>query len=658
MLSRWLPPTDEGASMLRLLNLLEWPNHRTPEFLCGPLHVAVAYFQTHDGVPHNVPVVYSFASSSALIRCTVWRVNMLVHFINQAGVLSQYFPVQDRRGVLSRLQTCLDSMFPLLDKLDLQPNLSVEEVYLQRLAPEHTRSTVIDYSCSYFIRYLMPVVFGSKNDIPPIALDILNCQADDKQLATLIMILKHICSDGAYGRGFLSLVLGALRGEEAKDSWLSSLILTVAKYALLGNYPGAEGCAGFPLRREIYSLTCEKLLHYFNACITGRETTREVEQGVVHGLLSTIFIGTFSTKSIDYAHLDFLAGEWLPFNNVNQRIVKLIINFYPSPTVVNLVTDIYRFSKPLLPRYENIFFAIFAEFPGSTKEKWSFIHESGLLVTRVDTILVPIILRCTDQTVMEQLRIMQTYFDQNGSVWRPPTMNALLWGRVCSLATYLVERKTFAVIPGSQALFFEQASRLLKLTSRLSPEKTTVVYCNNCNTVRFRPVGIHLPSSHITLLADLNFSRVHCVDCDSFNLRRINLLGRFVRCYLSNKKTRKLVTLALCSACLHVSVCGFYASKHGIICEECKYTVSAVIHPRLSKTCLSCGATTSKLAQAPLFWSIVRDNREIDSCTWCSKCMPRAYARLQEKNTPPLFNQKTLVDASHKPMSRATRTFK
>jgi hypothetical protein len=649
---------DEGASMLRLLNLLEWPNNRTPELLCGPLHGAVAYFESHDTVPHEVALVYTLPAHSALVRCVVWRVNMLVHLINQAGVLAQYFPVQDRRGVLSRLQTCLDAMFPLLDKLEQQPALQLDEVYSQRLAPESTRQAVIDYSCTYFIRYLMPVVFGSKTDIPPIVLDILNCRPDDKQLATLIMILKHICSDGAYGRGFLSLVLGALRGEEAKDSWLSSLILTVAKYALLGNYPGAEGCAGFPLRREIYALSCEKLLHYFNACISGRETTREVEQGVVHGLLSTIFIGAFSVKSIDYAHLEFLAGEWAPFNSVNQRIVKLIINFYPSPTVVNLVTDIYRFSKPLLPRFENIFFAIADEFPLTSKEQWSFIHESGLVMRRLDTVLVPLVLRCTDPSVVEHLRIMQRFFDQNGSIWRPPTMHALLWGRLCSLATYLVERRTFAVIPGSQALFFEQAARLLKLTSKLSPEKTTVVYCNNCNTVRFRPVGIHLPASHITLLADLNFGRVHCVDCDSFDLRRINLLGRFVRCYLSNKKTRKLVTLALCSACLHVSVCGFYASKHGIICEECKFNVSTVGPPRAAKSCLSCGAAPSKLAHAPSYWSVIKDSREIESSTWCARCMPRAYARIREKHHVPLFNQKTLQQASHKPVARSSRTFK
>ena len=159
---------DEGASMLRLLNLLEWPNNRTPELLCGPLHGAVAYFESHDTVPHEVALVYTLPAHSALVRCVVWRVNMLVHLINQAGVLAQYFPVQDRRGVLSRLQTCLDAMFPLLDKLEQHPALQLDEVYSQRLAPESTRQAVIDYSCTYFIRYLMPVVFGSKTDIPPI----------------------------------------------------------------------------------------------------------------------------------------------------------------------------------------------------------------------------------------------------------------------------------------------------------------------------------------------------------------------------------------------------------------------------------------------------------------------------------------------------------
>jgi len=660
LLDRWLPPVDEGATMLRLLKLLEWPNPKTPEILMGPLYHSISYFEMHADLPHPVPCVYFFKTKddSALIRLVVWRVNMLLYLIDQAGVLAQYFPVEDRRGILSRLTACLDSMYPLLDALEEQPDLSVHRVYVKNLAPENRRDFVIDASCTYFLRYLFPFVFKAADKIPQLFLDILNCKDDSPQLLKLISIIRHLSYDGSHLRGSTSIILNVLRGNQAED-WLVSLLITVTKYALLGNYPAADGIANFPTRRQIYKLNRESVLIFFTSCVKLRGDERVLEQGVIHSILSTMFIGTFHPKSIDYAYLENIIKSPAQFLSTNQRILKLVTNFYPDPVLSNLISDVYRFSEPLQCYYKNIFYAIYSEVSFSAKnQNWSCIDFLVPNLTRLEFPLIQIILDCNDENFLNSLKRIQYYFDTNGGVM--PTVNASLssyWNNLCALSQYIVERSSFSVFPASHALYFEQASRLLKLTGNLSIEKTTVLYCTNCSTIRFRPVGIYLPSSHITLLADLNFSRLHCVDCDSLNLARINLLGRYVRCFLTSKKNRELVTLALCSACLHVAVCGFYANKHGTVCAECMSTVRIRNSTNFAKTCIAC--TSLILRPTPeCFWTVLTDQRSIETCMWCPKCIPKSFLQYySNRQEDPLHSKKTLLLLSKQNKSRALTRF-
>ena len=646
--------------MLRLLNLLQWPTPKLPKILFGPLYESILYFDAHSVPPYNAPLVYNFGKpeTSSLIRLVVWRVNMLVYLIDQAGILTQYFPVADRRGVLSRLVTCLDSMYPLLDFLEENTDMTVNEIYVKKLAPENRRDFVVDYSCTYFLRYLFPYVFKAVDHVPPILLDILGCKDDSVQLAKLLLILRHLSFDACHLRGSASIILNILRGNES-DDWLISLLVTVTKYALLGNFPGSDSLARFPVRRQIYKLDRESILIFFTSCVKLRGNERVLEQGVIHAILSAMFIGPFHQKSIDYAHLDNIVKTCQPFLCLNQRVLKLVTNFYPDATLSNLISDVYRFSQPLQCYYKNIFLALNAELSLVTKnQSWCHIDFIVPDLERLEFPLIQIILNCPDEAFCAYLKELQRYFDTHGVLI--PFLNTGLsswWNNLGSLAQYIVERSSFAVFPASHALYFEQASRLLKLTGNLSTEKTTVLYCNSCSTVRFRPVGIYLPSSHITLLADLNFSRLHCVDCDSLDLCRINLLGRYVRCFLTTKKNRELVTLALCSACLHVSVCGFYASKYGVICSECMSTVKTRNSNDFAKTCISCSILI--LRPSPeCFWTVLTDQRVLETCMWCPKCIPKQFSAFyNNKHVESLYYKKTLLLLSKQNKSRAQSRF-
>jgi hypothetical protein len=665
MLSRWLPPHDEGASLLRLLKLLPWQNPATPTFLCGPFYEAALQWNGFCtlGVTQlwgeNIPTVYNYdlvAGASAVFQTVVWRINLLCHLLNQIGVMVQYFPTTSRRHVASLLHTCLDSMYPLLDKLEANPGLDLATIVKLNLMPEERRHFIIDSSCTYFVGYLMPYIFGANQIIPKLVLDILGCNKEDPSLHQFLEILRQLCLKRDRQRAFLNNVFAALRGDGC-TCWLSALLLTIMKYALLGNFPDAEQYAPFASRRKIYALTAQSLLSFLSqASPNAAKPATDVEQGIVHALLAVVFTGSFSMRSIDYMPFGHLVKgltyaplkrheftDVLPFFQNVRRIVNLVANFFPAPARSNLVADIYRFYTPLERKFSSIFAALHAQFivshPYDTK-KWHHLH--GIKFVKLQPLVMAIILE--NSSIMEDLESMQLHFEKTNEIWQPPNISPFLWNEIGVFSAYVMERACFAVINGSQVLYFEQAARLLAIAKSMQTEKTSILYCNSCSTIRFRPVGIRLPSSHITLLADLNFNRVHCVDCDSFDLYRINLLGKYVRCYLSNKKNRTLVTLALCSACLHVCVCGFYACVNGVICKECQVTVAAL--QNVSKACFTCGIMMSKYHSDAKVFSFVDSRGILSSRHWCNRCMPNDYKKMQATLPHlPLFSKKTLLNA-------------
>lgn len=653
MLKRWLPPQDEGASMLRLLNLLSWPNAELPALLCGPLYDACARFDASNAdhsLNINMPIIYKFPvlnADSVLIRVVVWRVNVLSHLANQAGILSQYFPSDDRRCVASKIFAMLDSMFPLIDYLEANPTLLINDVYLKHLEPEGQRSHVIDYSCTYFISYMMPYALSATSVVSPLLLEILNCKQDDPDFKSLVEIVRCLTIKRERMRHLLNVVFSALRGV-GSCNWLSNIIITVIKYALLGNYPSSEQYADFPVRRKIYHLSREKILDFFFMC--GNEN--DAMLGMVQALLSVMLLGTFSTKSFDYIPLDHILIEQEVFQyfRVMKRILKLVTNFYPAPTKNNLISDVYRFLTPIHLKYQNIFYALHASRQSNTKmlkSRYSYLNGCNIIPTQLKHLYVLIILNEVDEKIIETILAMQTYFDKTGTLWRPPNLPGRVFDKIMELSAVVVGMHTFHVTQGSQALYFEQASRLLKIVGSLAPEKTSVLYCNNCNTVRFRPVGVHLPSSHITLLADLANNRVHCVDCSSDNLSQVNVLGKYVRCFLSNKKNKSIVTLALCSACMHISVCGFYSYRHGSICKECELAVRNT--QQLSKACLACHSIMTKLAADDPVWPTIDVSNTLKMRYWCKRCTPNDFKTLRTNNwRVPLFSEATLLHHSSK----------
>ena len=657
MLKRWLPPQDEGASMLRLLNLLAWPNSDLPALLCGPLYAACERFDasnTDNTLNITMPATYVFpdkTACSALIRVVVWRVNVLSHLANQAGVLSQYFPTDDRRSVASKLFAILDSMFPLIDELEANPNLTLTDVYSKNLDPEKQRAYVIDYSCTYFISYLMPFVFSATSVVPPLLLEILQCKQDDADFKSLVEILRCLTIKRERMRHLLNIVFSALRGI-GSSNWLSQIITTVIKYALLGNYPGSEQYADFPVRRRIYQLTNEKILDFLFEC--GNES--DAMLGIVQALLSVMLLGTFSSKSFDYIPMDhiLIEQEMTEYFRVMKRILKLVTNFYPAPTKNNLISDVYRFLTPVHLKYQNIFYALHASRLLNSKSpnsRYAFLNSCNIKPTTLTHPYVLILLDESDEKIIETLGAMQAHFDKTKTLWRPTNLSSNVFDKIMDLSAVIVGMLTFHITVGSQALYFEQAARLLKIVGSLAPEKTSVLYCNSCNTVRFRPVGVHLPSSHITLLADLANNQIHCVDCSSDTLSPINILGKYVRCFLSNKKNKTSVTLALCSACMHISVCGYYSYRHGVICKECKLAVQNTQQEQ--KSCLSCQTLITKQSTDDLFWPTIDGSGTLKMRFWCKRCTPPEFKMLQPDSYHlRLFSESTLLEHSLKTPAR------
>lgn len=655
MLNRWLPPQDEGASMLRLLNLLTWKNPELPSILCGPLYDACNRFdilnQDHS-LNITMPIIYTFPMGnvevvSPLIRVVEWRVNVLSHLSNQAGVLSQYFPMDDRRSVASKIYAMLDSMIPLIDKLEKDPVIDIEYVYKHNLQPEKQRGFVVDYSYTYFLSYIIPYVISATTTVPSIILEILNCGPEDPEFKKLVEILRCLTIKKERTRHLLNIVFSALRGKGVND-WLSDILIIVIKYALLGNYPSTEQYADFSVRRNIYNLTREKILVFFSSCGDENDATL----GIVQALLSVMLLGIFSVKSFDYVPTDHLLTntDVYQYFRIIKRILKLVTNFYPNPTKENLISDVYRFLSPIRQKYQNIFFAIHANSLKKNKnnlDQYDFLTGSNIRIETLNHMYVYIILDVLNTSDIDLLNAMQIYFDKTKCLWIPPDIPEHLYEKICSLSCVIVAMSAFQVINGSQALYFEQAARLLKIVGAIAPEKTSLLYCNNCNTVRFRPVGIHLPSSHITLLADLANNRVHCVDCSSSNLSQVNLLGKYVRCYLTNKKNRAIVNLALCSACMHISICGFYSQRHGIICKECEFTVRNM--QQISKECLSCRCLMTKTSPDDPLWHMIDIFDDIKIKYWCKRCTPFSFKQLRSQNSKiPLFSESTLLEKALK----------
>jgi hypothetical protein len=611
--------------------------------LCGPFYEAVDRFGALDvGASTVQSYVFPVPSiTTPVIRLVVWRINMLLNLTNQIGTLQQYFPTHHRRSIASLVYACLDSYYPLLDALEADPFLDEKTILEKKLAPETQRHSVVDYSCTYFISYLVPFILSATTQVPPLILEILQCSAGDANLQQLVEILRCITIKRERPRHLLNIIYSALRGDGASN-WLSNVIVTIVKYGLLGNYPDAMQYAPFPARRVIYQYTRESVL----AFLANYGTNTDHQLGTCHTILATSLFGVFSMKSIDYVPTSHLLMEQevsVLFRNIS-RIMGVIVNFFPNASKDNLVNDIYRFITPLKRKYSDIFYAIHALANTGTRRGtgFDFLYATSFTFRTIDTVLLPILLELSDAGILENLRGMQQHFDKTGHLWRPPAISPFVWDKITTLAAFLVERRVFAVVNGSQALYFEQAARLLKIAGSIAEEKATVVYCNSCNTVRFRPVGMHLPSSHITLLADVNNNRIHCVDCDSSDLQRINVLGKFVRCFLSTKKADSFVTLALCSACLHISVCGFYANKQGIICKECALTVASLQH--IPKVCLACKCAIAKTAVDNMLWTTLDSYKKLSTKYLCRRCTPLAYNMFRQKGCKdPLFLQATLA---------------
>lgn len=644
--------------MLRLLNLLPWIDPITPLILCGPFYTAVAYFTEKGHAPEELT---SFLGQKSPISAVLaWRCALLGHLTAQAGVLGEYFPSEQRRTVLSRLYASLDSHFPLMDVIDgantgLEP--SMQEIYARNLAPEQCGSAVLDSSCVRFIPLLLPHILTSTIPIPVLAYELAACPVNDPGMDSLVSLFRQILVKREKMRSFLGTLFNTLCGD-GLTNWLRETVVTIIKIALLGNYPDATAFVETRHRRAIYHLNHETILQYIASCAGDRSLARETELAAALSLLSTALVSTFSPNSIDYTNLDHLVSGWPIFFRTNQRIMKLLVDFYPLPPPSNLMLDIFRFLHPLHRKYENIFFLIANTYPVSL-EYASFSPFTSILgclngsqnKTTTLNILIAILTKI-DPAILTRI---QHNFDTTGTLSRHD-LSDFEFTRLALLARFMVDRWAFAIIPGSQALFFEQSARMLAITSRLAREKSTILYCNTCNTVRFRPVGVHLPASHITLLADLNFTRVYCVDCDGSDIVPINLMGTYVRCYLSTKKTRTLVTLTLCSACMHVCVVGFYSTGAGVICSECSATVSALNLLPLSKHCLSCHGLAQR-PEADHYWTFFDDNHVLKTQIWCARCIPAAFKLLRTQIrkdshlTLPVLDLKTMRKLSNTPYS-------
>lgn len=660
LLSRWIPPTDEASSILRLLNLLPWDNPVTPLILCGPFYIGVQYFET-SGAPHLVPslpfppytAVFNKSTNPVLLLIK-WRVDLLAQLTAQAGVLGEYFPSENRRTVLSRLYTCLDSLFPLIDMLEQTPLLNVQEIYARNLAPEQNAGRIIDSSMTSFLPLLMPHILTGTCPIPPLAYDLAGCPVNDPGMDQFVHLLRQICVKREKMRNFLSTLFNTLCGDGVTN-WLRETLVVIVKTALLGNYPDATAFVDIRYRRHVYHLNHETVLQFIGSCASDRSQMRETELAAALSLLATCLCSTFSPNSIDFRPMDQFVSGWPSFFRTNQRTMQLLVDFYPQPPPSNLMLDSFRFLVPLQRRFENIFFYIMhvAPVPLDFARWWPYLNllqnqfgPNLERLTKLDPLELAILLHI-DPRILQR---MQREFDANAN-FTHHDMTDFEWTNLASFARYLVDRWAMQVQPGSQSLFFEQSARMYAITGRLAKEKSTILYCQKCNTVRFRPVGVHLPASHITLLADLNFTRIYCVDCDGSDIVPINVMGQFIRCYLSTKKTRTLVTLTLCSACMHICVVGFFNSNAGVICSECQNTVSALVSVPTTKHCKTCGI----LIQRPdpeLFWTVFDEMQNLKTILWCTRCTPMAMRKLRNSTLRlPLFESKTLTTSANTPYS-------
>lgn len=651
MLSRWVSPFDEAASMLRLLNLLEWQNPDVPILLCGPLYKAVPAFEINL-LPHPVLTQWHPPNpDSPLQRCVAWRIGMYCELIKRSGTLEEYFPLSNRRDVLSCLHVCLDSMYPLLSALESDPSLTMSAIYQRRIEPESQRHIIVDYSCTSILSQLMPYVFEATSYIPEIVYDTFQCSPGNASLDLLISLLRQLTVERDRLRNFPSVVFNILR-HSSTDDWLSNLVVTVIKYALLGNYPGAKAFVSFQHRRSVYNMTNENVLQFLNIYSGQKTQSREAELCVTSVLLSTMLVGVFSPASADFMPLDHLVRGWPAISRLNERVMALLINYFPEPVHANLITDIARFNRPLTRRYRNIFYAIAARSRDTLvvdTHRWN-AHVSVLQSLEQVYPLVPILTADPDPDTLKLYKKIQANFDRDGDLKALSTLSTIQRTTLESLSSYYVDRKILYLTEGTQDLYFEQSARLLKLTGNIAIERTTVLYCQSCSTVRFRPVGVHLPSSHITLLVDLNFGHLHCVDCDSTNIVRINLLGKFLRCYLTVKRRRTVVTLTLCSACLHVAVCGFSAHKHGVICMECRHAVTLAAVPSNLRHCVVCGSMTPKTTSGASFWSVLNSDNRMETHTWCDRCIPYTFSTFRKNLTKvPTFHRDTIMSISNPP---------
>lgn len=607
--------------MLRLLNLLEWDVKETPTLLCGPLYEVVSYFEKTPIRPTTL--IWTPTLETPLQLAMAWRIALFASLLQQGGTMLCYFPTCSRRTALTQLTACLDSSFPLLDKLEAMPHLTLKMAYDQRLAPELQRQSVIDYSCTSFITPVLLHTLVSSEPLPATLVSLIGCDENDRSLPLLVSLLQQLTLRREKMRGFLSTVFNILRGD-GQSNWLASTLVMVVQYSLLGNYPGATAKVSVPYRRQIYKMTRDSTLRYLSSCAGEKLQERENELAVTVCLLSNMLSGTMHPESIDYVDLSSFLHDWTATTRVSQSVMNLLVDFYPLPAPCNLISDVFRFHTQMKVKFETIFHDIANQWPCHAG-KFAHLIKIRPWAHQLTKLSFLSALILGHNVVLHQ--DLQRLFEEGSPIYRPVHMTESEWYDLVLLSNYIVDQRAFRVITGSQVLYFEQIGRMLDLTGKLSPEKSTVLYCTNCNTVRFRPVGIHLPSSHITLLADLNFMRIYCVDCDADNMVPINLIGKYVRCYLSTKKRRQLVTLTLCSACMHVCVTGFHHSRHGAICSECKGTVLARQQDSIvPKACINQCSITGRLAH-PLTTLMVLDSntRALQRVICCNRCLPPLF---------------------------------
>jgi hypothetical protein len=651
VLQRKLPSIDEASSTLRRLNLLYgvqgWSNPNTPEMLCGPFATSFQLFKDCDSdLRHKVDLVWQPIDSLNILHVFVaWRVAFLLQLIAQGGTLLLIFPSYGDKSIVTDLYACLDSMFPLLAALETVPTLTMEQIYIKRLNPECQRQFVIDHTYTDFIGLLIPYILNCVEHIPVLFYERSGCDvADSAHLNLLITLLRQLLLKREKCRVFNLNLKAALQCNSNNcTTWLIDTLVTTIKYALLGNYPGATVCASFTQRRQIYALSRENAIKFITACVPN--SNKRHEQSVAYALLSTIFNATFTLNSNVYQDFSHMCKGWDSYANSHQRVLQVILDYYPSVPPANQIDDVFRMTPTLSLLYQNIFYAIHAVSKKSVEyQRWSHIR---LFQTDQLTYLTAIACQIPLATLENFQKAYLATGTCNSKLLRP-----YQWNILGSLAAYLVDQYSFSVKSGTVALYLQQSKRMLETTNSLSPEKTSIMFCSGCDTGRFRPVGHKFPKSHITLIAD--FSRgdinVHCFYCNNKNLERINLLGKYIRCYLENKKNRKLVTLALCSACVHICVAGYYAHNIGVICRECAEKNKK--RENIAKECAFCSNINLRSNQTVPKYTFLDEHKKLVTRYWCQRCMPPML--MTNNDAFPILNLATAQQLSH-PTKFATK---